>query len=129
MARPGLGTGDTTISDRRTPIPDHARKSRNEAGSHHARRSDVSRKWRKDVALVRTRGQSRVRINEAAQCERFLGSPTVRVAGHDVDAGAEQRDDYGMKCRLYATEHGLRGTPPDAWILSALADGGSPTDD
>jgi hypothetical protein len=56
----------------------------------------------------------RIPDDEAAQRERFLGSPTVRVAGHDVDPGAEQRDDYGMKCRLYATEHGLRGTPPDA---------------
>jgi hypothetical protein len=58
---------------------------------------------------------------EDAERERFLGSPTVRVDGRDVDPGAEGRDDYGMKCRLYATADGLRGTPPDAWILSAVA--------
>jgi hypothetical protein len=70
----------------------------------------------------------RIPDDEAAQRERFLGSPTVRVAGQDVDPGAEQRDDYGMKCRLYATDDGLCGTPPDAWIFNALASSGSPTD-
>jgi hypothetical protein len=38
-----------------------------------------------------------------AQRERFLGSPTIRVNGHDVDPGAAQRADYGMCCRLYDT--------------------------
>ena len=63
----------------------------------------------------------RVETVEDAERERFLGSPTVRIDGRDVDPGAKARDDYGMKCRLYAAEAGLRGTPPDAWILAALA--------
>lgn len=62
----------------------------------------------------------RVETVEDAERERFLGSPTVRVGGRDVDTGAEGREDYGMKCRLYATDEGLRGTPPDAWILDAI---------
>ena len=66
----------------------------------------------------------RVESVEAAERERFLGSPTIRVDGRDVDPGAEQRTDFGMKCRLYATEKGLRGTPPDTWILGALANAG-----
>jgi hypothetical protein len=57
---------------------------------------------------------------EDAERERFLGSPTVRIDGHDVDPAAAQREDFGIKCRLYATDEGLRGTPPDAWILAAL---------
>jgi hypothetical protein len=63
----------------------------------------------------------RVETIEDAERERFLGSPTVRVDGRDVDPGAQGRDDYGMKCRLYATDEGLRGTPLDAWILDAIA--------
>jgi hypothetical protein len=63
----------------------------------------------------------RVESVEDAERECFLGSPTVRVDGRDVDPGAQQRSDYGMKCRLYATEDGLRGTPPDAWILDAIS--------
>ena len=62
----------------------------------------------------------RIETIEDAERERFLGSPTVRVDGHDVDPGAGARDDYGLKCRLYATDEGVRGTPPDAWILGAL---------
>jgi hypothetical protein len=64
--------------------------------------------------------QRQVESDEAAQRERFLGSPTVRVAGVDVDPGAAQREDYGLKCRLYATPDGLRGTPADEWVLEAL---------
>jgi hypothetical protein len=62
----------------------------------------------------------RVESPAAAERERFLGSPTVRIDGRDVDPGAELRADYGLKCRLYATPEGLRGVPPDAWILAAL---------
>ncbi len=46
---------------------------------------------------------------EAAVAERFLGSPTLRIDGEDVDPGASERDDYGLKCRLYAADGGLRG--------------------
>jgi hypothetical protein len=57
---------------------------------------------------------------EAAERERFLGSPTVRVDGRDVEPGAEQRRDFGLKCRLYRSPAGLSGEPPDEWIMAAL---------
>jgi hypothetical protein len=57
---------------------------------------------------------------DAAQRERFIGSPTVRIDGRDVEPGAHDRRDFGMTCRLYATGDGLRGTPLDEWILDAL---------
>ena len=59
--------------------------------------------------------------DDAAQRERFLGSPTVRVDGRDVEPGAEAREDFGLKCRLYRTPGGLRGAPLDEWIRDALA--------
>jgi hypothetical protein len=62
----------------------------------------------------------RVESDDAAQRERFLGSPTLRIDGQDVDPSASERTDYGLKCRLYATEEGLRGVPPDDLVLSAL---------
>lgn len=64
----------------------------------------------------------RIETVEDAERECFLGSPTLRIDGRDVDPGAGDRDDYGMKCRLYASEHGMSGTPPDTWILAALAE-------
>jgi hypothetical protein len=56
----------------------------------------------------------------AAQRERFLGSPTVRIDGRDVEPGAEERQDYGLKCRLYRTNAGLRGAPLHEWIIDAI---------
>ncbi len=55
-----------------------------------------------------------------AQRERFLGSPTVRVNGRDVDPTADIRRNYGLGCRLYTGPDGLRGTPPDEWVLTML---------
>ena len=62
-----------------------------------------------------------------AESERFLGSPTIRVAGRDVEPKAAHRDDYGLKCRIYHSPVGMTGLPPDEWILAALADANGPT--
>jgi rhodanese-related sulfurtransferase len=43
---------------------------------------------------------------EEAERERFLGSPTVRIDGEDVDPTAKDRDDFGLECRLYRTRGG-----------------------
>ena len=69
-----------------------------------------------DVAVE----QRRVESEAAAQRERFLGSPTLRVDGVDVDPGAGDRTDFGVKCRLYPAGEGLCGAPPDEWVLGAL---------
>ncbi|MFU8875422.1 hypothetical protein [Micromonospora sp. SL4-19] len=61
-----------------------------------------------------------VETDDDALAHRFLGSPTLRIDGVDVDPTAAQRTDYGLQCRLYPAEDGLRGIPPDAWILAAL---------
>jgi len=62
----------------------------------------------------------RIEDPDAAEAERFLGSPTVRIDGKDVEPGADERTDFGLKCRLFATPVGLHGMPPDEWVLRAL---------
>jgi hypothetical protein len=62
----------------------------------------------------------RVDTPEAAERVGFLGSPTVRVDGVDIEPGACERNDYGMKCRLYRTDDGQTHAPPDEWIGRAL---------
>ncbi|MHB8468712.1 MAG: DF family (seleno)protein [Gaiellaceae bacterium] len=57
---------------------------------------------------------------EAAQRLRFLGSPTVRVGGVDVDPRAQERDDYALSCRVFQTEAGVTGQPSEQWIRDAL---------
>lgn len=66
----------------------------------------------------------RVESVEAAERERFLGSPTVRIDGEDVDPGAGERDDFGLKCRLYRSAAGLEHVPPEEWIRAALRGAG-----
>ena len=62
--------------------------------------------------------------HEEALRMKFLGSPTLRVNGRDVDpsVGGENPDRYALQCRVYPTPAGMRGTPPDRWILDALVD-------
>ena len=51
---------------------------------------------------------------------RFLGSPSVRVNGHDVEPGADNLDTFVLACRVYRTASGLSGTPSEEWIRVAL---------
>ena len=57
---------------------------------------------------------------EAAQRLRFLGSPTIRIGGVDVDPQTQERDDYALSCRLFQTEHGVSGQPDERWVRQAL---------
>lgn len=65
-----------------------------------------------------------VRIEREADASRlrFLGSPTVRVDGRDVDASATDRTDFGFQCRVYSVDGHLAGAPPAVWIEAALRD-------
>jgi len=58
----------------------------------------------------------RVESAEEAVRERFLGSPSVRVNGVDIDSSARDQYDFGLSCRMYAGA----GVPPDAMIAAAL---------
>ncbi len=57
---------------------------------------------------------------EAATKLRFLGSPTVRVDGSDVEPGAEGRREFVLSCRVYRGESGFSGHPEEGWIRDAL---------
>ena len=56
-----------------------------------------------------------------AQC--FLGSPTIRIEGVDVEPGSETRTDFALACRLYQTLDGPRGLPTRKWLEAALRAG------
>lgn len=64
--------------------------------------------------------QRRIETADEAEQARFLGSPSVRVNGVDVEPGAQERTDFGMKCRLYRGPDGQPGLPPVEWIERAL---------
>lgn len=58
--------------------------------------------------------------DEQARTHAFIGSPTVRVEGVDVEEGIANRP-LGLACRLYQTEDLVERAPPLAWIHAALA--------
>jgi hypothetical protein len=58
---------------------------------------------------------------DQAERERFLGSPTVRVDGADIEPTAAERTDFGLKCRLYRSEDATSSVPPEQWLREAIA--------
>jgi len=61
-----------------------------------------------------------VETPEQVEIMRFLGSPTVRVNGRDVEPGADDRDDYVFSCRIYRNQGGVSGQPDERWLRAAL---------
>ena len=59
---------------------------------------------------------------EAAVALRFLGSPTVRVNGRDVEPGADERRDFAFSCRIYRSERGVAEQPEASWVREALVE-------
>jgi hypothetical protein len=57
---------------------------------------------------------------EAAVALRFLGSPTVRVDGVDVEPDARERRDFAFSCRIYRSERGTSEQPEERWVREAL---------
>jgi hypothetical protein len=58
---------------------------------------------------------------DAAERLRFLGSPTIRVNGRDIEPGAAERMDYGLACRVYATACGASNLPDEGSLRAALS--------
>jgi hypothetical protein len=60
----------------------------------------------------------RLDVHDAAEAHGlcFLGSPSIRIDGRDVEPGAAERTDYSYGCRVYRTSHGQSGLPSDDWI-------------
>ena len=52
-----------------------------------------------------------------ARAMQFLGSPSSRVDGVDVEPGARSRTDYGYSCRTY----GGAGLPSADFVRDAIA--------
>lgn len=71
-----------------------------------------------------------VRDEEQAGHLRFAGSPTVRIAGADVETG-DGAEHFGLTCRVYKRGDGRVSPLPDperirAALQAARDDGGRP---
>ena len=65
---------------------------------------------------------SRVRVadDRDAVVKRFLGSPSIRIDGRDLEIEAEPGEGYSMRCRRYRDGDRIVGYPPEKLVLSAL---------
>ena len=61
-----------------------------------------------------------VTSNEDAERLRFVGSPSVRIDGNDVDPTAAT-DGFGLECRVYWVDGKVTSTPPRELIALAVA--------
>jgi len=56
----------------------------------------------------------------AAQRLRFLGSPTIRINGLDIEKSARRSQFIGWSCRTYNHQGQQLGLPPEEWIQAAI---------
>jgi hypothetical protein len=63
-----------------------------------------------------------VDVSSMAQAKEhgFLGSPTVRVGGRDVDQGGNSVTEVSLGDRVYRTGRGLAGWPEADWVRQAI---------
>jgi hypothetical protein len=63
-----------------------------------------------------------VEVKDAATAQQvgFLGSPSIRVDGQDVEAAARAVRAFGTMCRTYNDGGQRAGVPPPEWIRAAV---------
>lgn len=63
-----------------------------------------------------------IEITSQAQARKrgFLGSPSVRVNGLDVEPGTNGSREVTLGDRVYRGDRGLQGWPDSRWIRAAL---------
>ena len=65
-----------------------------------------------------------VESNDLAQQLRFVGSPSVRINGKDVDPETPT-EGFNMECRLYWVDGKLVSSPPREWVERAIERAGA----
>ena len=82
---------------------------------HHRPAVDLAKEVTQDLGIDCVIEEVEIEGPEDAQRHRFLGSPTIRVNGLDIEPNARDRTDYGIACRTYDGA----GIPPRAMIESS----------
>ena len=64
-----------------------------------------------------------VEVKDAAEAQRlgFIGSPSIRIDGQDIEPSARAADRFGMMCRTYIDRGRPAGVPPIELIEDAVA--------
>lgn len=87
---------------------------------HHKPAVKQAREALRAVGMTEVVEEVEVRTNADAQTSRFLGSPTVRVNGLDVEPEARGVEHFGVGCRSYVEDGQRSGLPSRDLIQRAL---------
>ena len=74
--------------------------------------------WRKDQIH-----QVEVHTQAEAEAIRFVGSPSIRINGSDIEAWARTAKDVGLSCRTYLDGPEYLGVPPRELLRRAIMEG------
>ncbi len=61
-----------------------------------------------------------IRTEEDALKYRFVGSPTIRIDGVDIDPEGAMSGSYGLNCRIYNMDGKILPLPTESYIRNAL---------
>lgn len=74
-----------------------------------------------DVTLIQVESDAEVRAR------RFIGSPTVRINGVDVEGPEAEEKGYGFGCRIYTSNGSSAGWPSVEKVRKALSQQAKPS--
>ncbi len=77
---------------------------------------ELARRVAKELGVDAAVRAIEVRDQQEAERLQFLGSPSVRVHGVDIEPGADARTEYALSCRVYENS----GVPPKQLLVAAL---------
>jgi len=77
---------------------------------------DLVREVTRELGLDAEIREVPVETPEAAEALRFVGSPSVRVNGRDIEPAARELTEFALSCRMY----GNAGVPPRELLIEAL---------
>ena len=61
-----------------------------------------------------------IKNDKQALSNKFLGSPTVRINGMDIEPNAQKINKYSMTCRLYFEDGAVNELPSKKMIHQAI---------
>ena len=74
--------------------------------------NDENLDWPVEMVLVTT--------EDTALSQKFLGSPSIRIGGEDLEEGSNGDREYGLKCRVYQVDGKTQGFPAEKLIRDAI---------
>jgi hypothetical protein len=64
-----------------------------------------------------------VRTQAEAEAIRFVGSPSIRINGSDIESWARTAKDFGLSCRTYIDGSRRDGIPSHELLRRAIMEG------